>query len=564
MLKFHHKLLLLLWTVTVVSFILLGIIVTHVVTQVVFDSQERELAHESEHYVDLFKHCKKDQLKNIIENKALTVSIYKHGQEVFTEKGKVATNPNITEEANPTHFIYDQHQGKHRFTSLNHSGNYRVIISGVDDKVHDLRIQIWKYLALIGVVVMILLYLIVRYIHRSYIRPINDVTYATSLLVEGHYHIRIPESNVKETKALFVTTNKLARQLQRLNHAQKLQAHRLTTTIENIPSSILMINNRGEVVVVNQSYYHNFKPTASLKGERYSTCLNPKLQQYVAESFKTEKPMYEQINLQLTEVHDKYFDMACVPVHSSNQKYLYGIIVVLHDITQLKKLENLRREFVANVSHELKTPITSIKGFSETLLDGATQDTDSLEMFLNIIHKESERIESLVSDLLDLSHIEQQASLTTERLNLSELTLEAVLNLKHLASEKAIQIIDDIDEDIFVNGHRDKLMQVIVNLISNAISYSTAESQIQVRLTRLAHQCLLEVEDQGMGIAPEDQSRIFERFYRVDKARSRDSGGTGLGLSITKHIIEAHEGQIEVDSELGIGSTFKVTLDLSE
>ncbi len=107
-------------------------------------------------------------------------------------------------------------------------------------------------------------------------------------------------------------------------------------------------------------------------------------------------------------------------------------------------------------------------------------------------------------------------------------------------------------------------MQVIVNLISNAISYSTAESQIQVRLTRLAHQCLLEVEDQGMGIAPEDQSRIFERFYRVDKARSRDSGGTGLGLSITKHIIEAHEGQIEVDSELGIGSTFKVTLDLSE
>ena len=185
-------------------------------------------------------------------------------------------------------------------------------------------------------------------------------------------------------------------------------------------------------------------------------------------------------------------------------------------------------------------------------------------MFLNIIHKESERIESLVSDLLDLSHIEQHTTLTTERLNLSELTLEAVLNLKHLASEKAIQINDDIDEDVIVNGHRDKLMQVIVNLISNAISYSASESQIQVRLSRIRHQCLLEVEDHGMGIAPDDQSRIFERFYRVDKARSRDSGGTGLGLSITKHIIEAHEGQIEVDSELGVGSTFKVTLDLSE
>ena len=214
------------------------------------------------------------------------------------------------------------------------------------------------------------------------------------------------------------------------------------------------------------------------------------------------------------------------------------MVVVLHDITNLQKLENLRREFVANVSHELKTPITSIKGFAETLIEGAKNDEQSLNMFLNIILKESNRIESLVTDLLDLSHIEQQKELEINYMNLSELAINIIDNLQTQAYNKRIKIQSEIEKDVIIEAHENKIAQVITNLLSNAINYSSEDNKVIVRET--------------------DQKRIFERFYRVDKARSRDSGGTGLGLSITKHIVEAHNGRIDVKSEPGKGSIFKV------
>ncbi|MCU5746093.1 ATP-binding protein [Staphylococcus sp. SQ8-PEA] len=562
MLKFHQRLLILLWSLTIVSLLLLGFIITHVVSQTVADSHERELDHEAQHYIDLVKDNKTNQVHNIAKNKELTIHIEKNGKDIFTTEGKVKVNPEINNEANPSTYLYDKYHSNHRFTSKTFRGNYEVIISGTDEKIHNLKIAVWKYIGMIGLFVLVMLYFVVRHIHRTYIRPINEVTYATSLLVDGHYHIRIPESNVKETKALFVTTNNLARRLQILNHEQKLQAHRLTATIENIPSSILMINNKGEIVVANQAYYDNFKPKNYIINERYTDYLDTELQSYIAQGFKTERSIYKQIKLNLTQVHEKYFDMACVPVLSSTRKHLYGLIVVLHDITHLKKLENLRREFVANVSHELKTPITSIKGFSETLLDGAKNDETSLDSFLSIIYKESDRIESLVTDLLDLSHIEQQNVIKKEKFNFSALCLETMMNLEHLAEEKDIHLQEDIEQQLIINGNKSKLTQVIVNLLSNAISYSREDSEVVVSLYTEDNQCKLEVRDSGIGISEEDQAHIFERFYRVDKARSRDSGGTGLGLSITKHIVEAHNGQIEVESELGVGTTFRVTLEI--
>ena len=195
----------------------------------------------------------------------------------------------------------------------------------------------------------------------------------------------------------------------------------------------------------------------------------------------------------------------------------------------------MRREFVANVSHELKTPITSIKGFAETLIEGAKNDEESLDMFLNIILKESNRIESLVMDLLDLSHIEQQTEIETAFMNLSELAYTTIDNLQNQARYKDIKIVSEIEKDVIIEAHENKIAQVITNLLSNAINYSLENNEVIVRV------------------------HIFERFYRVDKARSRDSGGTGLGLSITKHIVEAHHGTINVESNIGEGSLFKVS-----
>lgn len=231
---------------------------------------------------------------------------------------------------------------------------------------------------------------------------------------------------------------------------------------------------------------------------------------------------------------------------------------MLHDITNLQKLENLRREFVANVSHELKTPITSIKGFAETLIEGAKNDEQSLDMFLNIILKESNRIESLVTDLLDLSHIEQQKELEINYMNLSELAINIIDNLQTQAHNKRIKIQSEIENDVIIEAHENKIAQVITNLLSNAINYSSEDNKVIVRVYRNDNKVYLEIQDYGIGISETDQKRIFERFYRVDKARSRDSGGTGLGLSITKHIVEAHNGRIDVQSEPGKGSIFKV------
>ncbi|MGV2418339.1 MAG UNVERIFIED_CONTAM: ATP-binding protein, partial [Staphylococcus saprophyticus] len=434
-----------------------------------------------------------------------------------------------------------------------------VYLSGINNEILELQIQMWKYIALIGLFVIIIIFLVVRSINRTYIRPINEVTYATNLLAEGYYHVRVPESNVKETRELFVTTNELARRLQRLNHKQKLQSNRLKTTVENIPSSILMIDKYGEIVVANKSFYNVFTPEKAVEHKSYVDFVDLTLQKLITEAFKVEKPIYDQIELTIDQVHQKYFDTSCVPILSKTKKNLYGMVIVLHDITNLKKLENLRREFVANVSHELKTPITSIKGFAETLLDGAKNDEQTLNEFLKIISKESDRIETLVFDLLDLSHVEQQTEIVTEYVSLSEIAESTIKNMQNIAEEKQITIVNEIKPDIVIDANKDKVSQVALNLLSNAVSYSKASSEVIVRVYKDANKRIMEVQDFGIGISAEDQQHIFERFYRVDKARSRDSGGTGLGLSITKHIMEAHNGRINVFSRPNEGSTFRVT-----
>lgn len=201
-----------------------------------------------------------------------------------------------------------------------------------------------------------------------------------------------------------------------------------------------------------------------------------------------------------------------------------------------------------------------MKGFTETLLDGAKNDEASLDMFLNIMLKESNRIQSLVNDLLDLSKIEQNTALDKHPINLSQVANNALDLIQPLASEKNIDLIDEIDEHITALADETKMSQVIVNLLSNAVNYSPPDKTITLRVYQNDKHKVIEVIDEGIGIAEEETVRIFERFYRVDKARSRESGGTGLGLSITKHIVEGYQGKIEVESEIGKGSTFRVQL----
>ncbi|MDU0429530.1 ATP-binding protein [Staphylococcus chromogenes] len=564
MIKFYHKLLIILTTITVVSFLILGFIVHNSIYTISVEHQKKELQKHAQQIISLHHNHNDRRIQSLAETYESNILILDKGktyrvntkQDFNIEKRKAELLRQLKSE-NPV-YILDGKAGEYLFGI--EKGNVTLLMSGEYDTVYALQMQFWKYLILMGIVFIALIFFTVRYINRTYIQPINEVSYAASLLTQGNYRVRVPESSVKETRELYVTINVLARRLERLNSEQKIQRNRLVTTLENIPSAVLMIDKHGNIVVANKTFYDIFNENTNVEQQNYEKLLHPTLKKLVVEGFRTEKPVYDQVELHLNQIHQKFFDTSCVPILTRTKKRLQGMVIVLHDITQLKKLENLRRDFVANVSHELKTPITSIKGFAETLLDGAKNDEASLDMFLNIMLKESNRIQSLVDDLLDLSKIEQNTELDKHSIRLSKVAHHALEMIQPLAQDKNIELIDEINDNVTAMADESKMSQVIVNLLSNAVNYSPPDKTITIRVYNKERCKVIEVIDQGIGIAKEETYRIFERFYRVDKARSRDSGGTGLGLSITKHIVEGYQGTIEVESELGKGSIFRVQL----
>ena len=235
----------------------------------------------------------------------------------------------------------------------------------------------------------------------------------------------------------------------------------------------------------------------------------------------------------------------------------------MHDVTELIRLEQIRKDFVANVSHELRTPITSIKGFSETLLDGAYKDEKTLLSFLEIIYQESNRLQMLIYDLLELSKIERHGyTVKLAPTSLKDVLIRAVEVTTPRLEEKNMELSFNIDFDVEVMGDSNRLIQIFTNLIANAINYSPENTMITLRIKKDEEYGIVEVEDEGIGIDKAELPRIFERFYRVDKARSRNSGGTGLGLAIVKHLIEAHAGKITVQSTVGKGTCMKVSIPI--
>jgi two-component system, OmpR family, phosphate regulon sensor histidine kinase PhoR len=241
-----------------------------------------------------------------------------------------------------------------------------------------------------------------------------------------------------------------------------------------------------------------------------------------------------------------------------------GAVVVLHDITELRKLERVRRDFVANVSHEFKTPLTAIQGFSETLLAGAIDDPQNRERFLGIILEHSRRLARLTDDLLKLSKMDaDRLEVEIRSVSVAELIESCLETAQHRASEKDLQITVEEPNDLpAIAGDRRRLAEVLQNLLDNAIQYTLPGGRIVVRAELRDLDVIFTVSDTGIGIPKVDQSRIFERFYRVDAARSREAGGTGLGLAIAKHLVEVHGGRIWVDSEIGQGSHFHFSVPI--
>jgi two-component system phosphate regulon sensor histidine kinase PhoR len=241
------------------------------------------------------------------------------------------------------------------------------------------------------------------------------------------------------------------------------------------------------------------------------------------------------------------------------------VVAILRNVTDKKMLEEMRSDFVANVSHELRTPLTSIRGFAETLLDGAYEDPATARKFLMIINKEAERLSRLIDEILNLSRIEDEKFvLNYEEFSISDIIQRTAAIVQTRAAEKNLTINIDVPDDLpAVQGDPDMIRQVLLNLVDNAINYTQPGGTVLVRASVEQGELRVDVQDNGIGITPENLSRLFERFYRVDKARSREMGGTGLGLAIVKHIVEVHKGKVQVESKVGRGSTFSFRLPLT-
>ena len=243
-----------------------------------------------------------------------------------------------------------------------------------------------------------------------------------------------------------------------------------------------------------------------------------------------------------------------------------GVVLVLNDISELKRLENMRQQFVANVSHELKTPLSSIKAYTETLLNGALEDSEHARLFLTRIDDQTARLHELILDLLSIARIESgQASLETTDLPLAKVVQACVDDYAERARVAGITLENRVhDNELRVRADEESLFQILSNLVDNGIKYTPEGGVVSVNCRTADKEALIEVSDTGIGIEPEHHSRLFERFYRVDRARSRELGGTGLGLAIVKHLCQAMQGSISVKSSPGEGSTFAVRLPLAE
>lgn len=424
--------------------------------------------------------------------------------------------------------------------------------------------QFWFILALVFLAAFVFSAAIGYRIIKIHIAPIENITDTAMELVKGNYRARAYEDAEIGSAPLSSTINVLARNLQEITAVREMEQERLKTLIETMGSGLIMIDRQGEISLSNKYFQNEFELDSSdIIGKFYGELPIPDtLASFIEKVFMTETPAREQLLYQ-SGINTRALEVYGAPVIGNHEQWL-GIVIVLHDITELKRLEQIRKDFVANVSHELRTPVTSIKGFSETLIDGAYKDESSLLSFLEIIQTETNRLETLIEELLELSRVEQSGFEVDAQPTDMKAVIEYALEMVLPGFEEKKMKFETFLENVSVAGDANRLVQIMMNLLVNALTYSASDKTVTVRLFEKRNQAVVEVEDEGIGIHPSEINRLFERFYRVDKARSRNSGGTGLGLSIVKHLVEAHHGKIEVRSTPGKGSVFTIYLPLAD
>ncbi len=416
---------------------------------------------------------------------------------------------------------------------------------------------------LVGCLVIVLFAAMISlYASQKISRPITQLKLGAIRFAGGDLHYRLDAPNSEEFAALADAMNAMASQLHARITTITQQRNELEAVLSGMVEAVLVIDKYENIRSVNRAAEKLFQINrVRVEGRKVQEAIrNTDLRRFVTETLSREEPL--EADIVILGDPEKFLQAHSAILRDVDGKTI-SALVVLNDVTRLKRLENIRRDFVANVSHELKTPITSIKGFLETLREGALRDPEHAERFLDIIIKHTDRLSAIVNDLLSLSRIErdsEKGEIAVQNGSITEV-LDAVgkaCNAK--AQSKNIKLECEAGEEIVAPINPTLLEQAIVNLVDNAVKYSESGQTVSVRAEKISEEVVIKVIDEGSGIPREHLDRIFERFYRVDKARSRKVGGTGLGLAIVKHIVSAHGGRVTVQSFPGKGSTFSIYL----
>lgn len=422
--------------------------------------------------------------------------------------------------------------------------------------------RIYVQLGLESLFIALLAAAVSFYVSYRINRPITSMKEGAVRFAAGDLNHRLAVPRSEEIGGLAEALNSMAVQLDDRISTITSQKNQLEVILTSMVEAVAAIDTDGRITRVNTAAERFFGIDGdSVQGQRLAEVIrNTELKRFAADTLSGTEPVERDVVF--IGKPDRYIQAHGTTLHDARGEKT-GALLVFNDVTRLKALENVRRDFVANASHELKTPLTTIKGFLETLKDGALDDPDSARRFLDIIIRNTNRLTSITEDILSLSRIERQeehGEIQLEKTELRPLLESAVKACEEKAYEKRISVELTCDEHLTSKINPTLLEQAVVNLIDNAVKYSGPGTTVTVTAARDGNEVAISVEDQGRGIEKEHLERIFERFYRVDKARSRQEGGTGLGLAIVKHIAKAHQGQVDVESYPGQGSTFTIRL----
>ncbi|MBW2181720.1 MAG: PAS domain-containing protein [Deltaproteobacteria bacterium] len=434
-----------------------------------------------------------------------------------------------------------------------------ISISVIHNKVGQVRYQVAVYCFFIAMFASVIAF----FISKKITQPIEEMTKGAEYFSNGDLSRKLVIPDSKEMADLAQAMNSMASQLDDKIKTTIKQKNELDSVLSSMQEGVIALDQDNAIISINPSAASIFhvKPKDVRGFSIEESIRNHSLLKFIADAAKSQTPIerdvmiYDNTNKRIVYIHS-------APLMDAEKKTI-GLLVILNDVTKLRQLQNIRQDFAANVSHEIKTPLTSIKGFIETLLNESNISEEERDRFYSVIERNVSRLNAIIEDLLHLSQIEQiedKNQLTLIETDLADVITNAVQACTEKANEKDITIEKNQRSETTIKADPQLIEQAMINLIDNAIKYSHEKSHIIVESQTGESEAILKVSDNGPGIAQEHLNRLFERFYRVDKGRSRKLGGTGLGLAIVKHIVMAHNGRINVESQLEKGSTFSISL----